>query len=80
MAKKKLTKHQISLIARNYVRAMFDNQDGFYLDEEGIISESDEIKITKEIQRVSEQVCPDSLYLNIGDSSKLVETIAKMTL
>lgn len=80
MAKKKLTEKQVTLIARNYVRAMFENQDSFYLDNESILSESEEERINKEIIRVSKLLCPDNIYLNIGDTEVLVNTVSKMSL
>jgi sulfur relay (sulfurtransferase) complex TusBCD TusD component (DsrE family) len=77
---KRLTKNQVTLIARNYIKSMFIYADGFYCENESLCSDEDQVKIQKEILRLVNKICPENLEVSNGDVEGIIKDVIELDL
>lgn len=77
---KRLTKKQVTLIAKNYIKSMFIYVDGFYCENESLCSQEDQVKIQEEIIRLVNQICPENLEVSNGDVEGIIKEVRELDL
>lgn len=75
---KRLTKKQVSIIARNYIQGMFIYSDGFYCENESLCSDEDQAKIQKEIIRIVNKICPENIEVSNGDVEGIIKEVREL--